>query len=62
MGVFVWCQCGERFNEISQLENVKQRGLSLTGDCPYCGLRLHIGELWKVKERIIKGGEKCLVR
>ena len=58
MGGFVYCEkCGERFTEISQLKNVQQRGLSLTGDCPYCGVRLHIGELWNVKERIIQGGE-----
>lgn len=56
-GNFIRCNCGERFTEISQLENVQQRGLSLTGDCPYCGLRLHVGELWNVKKRIIQGGE-----
>ena len=57
MGGFVWCKCGERFTEISQLKNVQQAGLSLVGECPGCGVRLHIGELWNVKERIIQGGE-----
>jgi hypothetical protein len=53
----VWCKCGERFTEISQLENVRQLGLSLRGDCPVCGDRHFIGSLWKAKERIVKGGE-----
>ena len=33
-------------------ENVEQVGLALMGSCPVCGTRSHIGQLWKVKERI----------
>lgn len=57
----VWCKCGERFTEISQLKNVQQVGLSLRGECPGCGERLFIGSLWKVTKRIIKGGVKWQV-
>lgn len=46
------CECGQVFHKVSDLNNVKQVGLALYGDCTKCGKRLGINSLWVKTETI----------
>lgn len=44
------CECGKRYEKVSDFINVKQIGLALYGDCPKCEEQHSIGNLWRLKK------------
>jgi hypothetical protein len=58
--------CGVEIKELSDVLDVHQLGLSLQGNCPYCGVIIGVNTLWKkrIEKRLLpkKTGVKTRVK
>ncbi len=50
----ITCLCGKRITSISEMLDVRSTGLALFGNCPKCGLRQGVSDLWR-RTQVIKG-------
>ena len=44
-------KCGAQHRTLSEVNNLRQVGVSLCGDCKSCGTRNQVGDLWSVQRR-----------
>ena len=51
----VTCDCGKRYEQLSEIENIRSVGLVLQAPCPNCGARLTINSLWRATVRTTLG-------
>jgi len=48
------CVCSKKIIHISEMIDVRSKGLVLYGNCPKCGLRQSVMELWR-RTSVVKG-------